>query len=101
MAYLILILLAINLPLGYFLCRWLGLRGFVKISLLGLGQYIGSAFASVLVLFAFGNEADAAMGISGALRSALTGLWIFAPFVLPIVLLYAFLLSRHFGRRPG
>lgn len=101
MVYLILVLLLINLPLGFFLCRWLALRGFVKILLLGFGQYVASAFASVFVLFALGNAADAALGISGALKSALNGLWIFAPFVLPIVVLYAFLLNRYFARRPG
>lgn len=99
MAFLILILLGINLPLGYFFCRWLALRGFGKILLLGLGQYVLSAFASVLVLFAFGNEADAALGISGAVKSAFVGIWIFAPFVLPVVVLYAYLLSRYFGKK--
>lgn len=44
------IMLAVNLPLGYAIVRYFQIRAFWKIFLIGLGQYVASAFILAALL---------------------------------------------------
>lgn len=93
------IMLAVNLPLGYAICRYFRIRAFWKIFLIGLGQYVASAFILAALLVFTDNSPQNNTKFLNMLYLGGTGTILFALIAVPLILFYAWFLHWWFGRK--
>lgn len=93
------LMLAINLPLGYLLCRYFNIRKFWKIFLVGLGQYVASAFILAALLVFTDNSPQNNTKFLNMLYLGGTGTILFALIAVPLILFYAWFLHWWFARK--
>jgi hypothetical protein len=93
------LMLAVNLPVGYLLCRYFKIRAFWKIFLIGLGQYIASAFILAALLIFTDNSPENNTKFMNMLFLGGTGVMLFAIIAVPLILLYAWFLHWWFARK--
>ena len=93
------IMLAVNLPLGYAICRYFQIRAFWKIFLIGLGQYVASAFILAALLVFTDNSPQNNTKFLNMLYLGGTGTILFALIAVPLILFYAWFLHWWFGRK--
>lgn len=96
---LMLLMLVINLPAGYFVCRYFKIRVFWKILLVGLGQYVASAFLFAALLVFSDNSPENSNKVLNTLYLGGTGALLFALIAVPLILFYAWFLHWWFGRK--
>lgn len=97
---LILLMLVVNVPLGYLVCRHFKIRSYWKILLIGLGQYVASAFILAAVLVFTDNSPQNNTKFLNMLYLGGVGVMLFALIAVPVILLYAWFLHWWFGRKP-
>ena len=93
------LMLAVNLPVGYLLCRHFRIRAYWKILLVGLGQYVASAFILAAVLIFTDNSPENNTKFMNMLFLGGTGVILFAIIAVPLILLYAWFLHWWFARK--
>ncbi len=93
------LMLAVNLPLGYWICHHFKIRAYWKILLVGLGQYIASAFILAAILVFTDNSPQNNTKFANMLFLGGTGVILFALIAVPMILLYAWFLHWWFGRK--
>lgn len=96
---LFLIMLAVNMPAGYLLCRYFKIHAFWKIFLVGLGQYVGSAFILAALLIFTDNSPQNNTKLLNMLYLGGTGVILFAIIAVPVILFYAWFLHWWFARK--
>lgn len=93
------LMLAVNLPLGYLICRYFKIRAFWKILLIGLGQYVASAFILAALLIFSDNSPQNNTKLMNILYLGGVGVILFALIAVPVILFYAWFLHWWFGRK--
>ncbi|MFO1471639.1 MAG: hypothetical protein U1F27_11440 [Turneriella sp.] len=96
---LMLLMLVINLPLGYYICRYFKIRAFWRILLIGLGQYLSSAFVLAAILVLSDNSPQNNAKLMNILYLGGTGAILFSIIGLPAILFYTWFLHWWFGRK--
>lgn len=92
------VLLAINIPLGYFVCRRYEIHTYGKIFSVGLAQYVVSALGVATLLVFTDQGIQGEQRLLAALYLGFAGVLAFAVFIIPIILLYAYILYRQFRK---
>lgn len=95
----ILLMLLINIPVGYLICRYFKIHKFWKILLVGLGQYAACSMILAALMIYSDNSPANFDKFGNALKLGGAGMLVFAIFSVPLILLYAWLLTWWFGRK--
>lgn len=99
MIYLLLILTLINVPIGHYLCQRFKIYTYLRIVLVGLVQYLSTAFIYSIVITIFDHRRPFSLETL-AMPFALTGyaVIVFSYVAVPIVMLVALVFYFYFRK---